>query len=74
MHCAYPEREDSHRAYLFRLFAIGSEGETEQVSSWMAGPGEEVTLTGTVRLSMEDLVRIELRGRDNTVYLAYNLP
>jgi hypothetical protein len=74
MHCFYPPRDEPHRPYLFRLFAIGSDGQTEQVSSWMAGPGEDVTLTGTVRLSMQDLARVELRGRDNTVYLAYNLP
>jgi len=74
MHCAYPMLSEYHRPYTFRLFAIGSDGQTEQVSSWMAGPGEEVMLTGMTRLSMEELTRVELRGRDNTVYLAYNLP
>lgn len=40
----------------------------------MAAPGEEVTLTGTVRLNMHDLTRVELRAKDNTVLLAYNVP
>ena len=74
MHCAYPMLSEYHRPYLFRLYAIGVDGQTEQVNSWMAGPGEELTITGMVRLSMEELTRVELRGRDNTVYLAYNLP
>lgn len=33
MHCAYPLRDDHTRPYLFRLFAIGADGQTEQVSS-----------------------------------------
>ncbi len=74
MHCAYPMLSEYHRPYLFRLYAISMRGQTEQVSSWYAGPGEEVTLTGMVRLSLDELTRVELRGRDNTVYLAYNLP
>jgi anti-sigma factor RsiW len=74
MHCAYPMLSEYHKAYLFRLFAIGADGQTEQVSSWMAGPGEEVTLTGTVRLTMDDLIRVELRNREDLVLLAYNLP
>jgi len=74
MHCAYPARDEHTRPYLFRLFAIGPDGQTEQVSSWMAAPGEEVTLTGMVRLNMHDLTRVELRTKDNTVLLAYNVP
>jgi hypothetical protein len=74
MHCAYPMLSVFHRPYLFRLYAIGPDGQIEQVSSWNAAPGEEVTLTGTVRLSMHDLVRVELRGKDNSVLLAYNVP
>lgn len=74
MHCAYPMVSESHRPYLFRLYAIGAEGQTEQVNSWMAGPGDQLTITGMVRLSLDELARVELRGRDNTVYLAYNLP
>jgi len=74
MHCAYPPRDDHTRPYLFRLFALGQDGQSEQVGSWMAAPGEEVTLTGTVRLSMNDLRRLELRSRDNTVLLAYDVP
>jgi Putative zinc-finger len=74
MHCAYPPKNDHTRPYLFRLFALGPDGVSEQVSSWMAAPGEEVTLTGTVRLSMHDLTRLELRAKDNTVLLAYDVP
>lgn len=73
MHCAYPMLSEFHWAYTFRLFAIGADGQIEQVSSWKAAPGEDVTLTGTVRLSMEELTRIELRNRENTVLLVYTI-
>jgi Putative zinc-finger len=74
MHCAYPMLSEFHRPYLFRLYAIGVDGQTEQVSSWYAGPGEELTTTGLVRLSLDELRRVELRSRDNRVILVYDLP
>lgn len=73
MHCAYPEKEGHTRPYVFRLFALGPEGVSEQVGSWTAAPGQEVTLTGITRLSMDDLTRLELRSKDS-VLLAYDVP
>src|SRR5262249_50542226 len=73
MHCAYPMTSEVHWAYTFRLFAIGADGQTEQVNSWKAAPGEEVTMTGMVRLGMEELTRIELRNRENSVLLVYTI-
>jgi hypothetical protein len=73
MHCAYPLSSGHTRAYTFRLFAIGSDGMAEQLGSWMAGPGDDVTMTGLTRYDLADLVRLELRGRDNSAVLAYDL-
>jgi hypothetical protein len=45
-----------------QLVALGTDGSTEQVGSWVAAPGDEVTLTGTTRYTMQDLARLELRS------------
>jgi hypothetical protein len=74
MRCAYPQKEGHTRAYVFRLVAIGLDGSTEQVSSWTAAPGEQVTVVGTVRLNLNDMVRLELRTKAGTAILAYDVP
>lgn len=73
MHCAYPPTSTHKKPYTFRLFALGSDGMAEQLGSWMAGPGENVTMTGMSRYHLADLVRLELRARDGTTLLAYDL-
>jgi hypothetical protein len=73
MHCAYPFSSGHTKPYTFRLFALGTDGMAEQLGSWMAGPGEDVTMSGVTRYDMADLVRLELRGRDNATVLAYDL-
>ncbi len=73
MHCAYPFTSTHKKPYTFRLFALGSDGMAEQLGSWMAGPGEDVTMTGMSRYHLADLVRLELRARDGTTLLAYDL-
>jgi Putative zinc-finger len=74
MHCRYPADGPSAKPWTYRLVALGSDGGTEQVGSWMATPGHDVLLTGTTRYSLKDLVRLELRARDGTPLLAYDLP
>ncbi len=73
MHCAYPDNGKQTRPYTFRLVAIGTDGTVEQVGSWKAGPGEEITITGTVQLGLDTISRIELRGRDGAVLLVLEL-
>jgi hypothetical protein len=74
MHCLYPADGRNARPWTFRLVALGSDGATEQVGSWTAAPGQDVTLTGTTRFHLSDLVRLELRGHDGSPLLAYDLP
>lgn len=74
MHCAYPATGKSLRTYTFRLFALGSDGTAEQVGSWTAAAGDDVTITGVIRFKLADLDRIELRARDGTTLLALEMP
>ena len=74
MHCTYPVDGTAARPWTLRLVALGTDGSTEQVGSWVAAPGDEVTLTGTTRYTMQDLARLELRSRDGTPLLVYDLP
>lgn len=74
MHCTYPMLSEYHRPYTFRLFAIGPDGQAEQVNSWLAAPGDSVLITGMTHLNLEEMTRVELRNSRNMVLLAYNLP
>ena len=73
MHCAYPYSSGHTKPYTFRLFALGTDGMAEQLGSWMAGPGDDVIMSGMTRYDMAHLVRLELRGKDGTTVLAYDL-
>lgn len=74
MRCAYRQTGDYGKAYTFRLVAHGPDGATEQVGSWVAAPGDQVTLTGATRFSGADLIRLELARYDGTPLLAYDVP
>jgi hypothetical protein len=73
MHCAYRYSSGHTKPYTFRLFALGTDGMAEQLGSWMAGPGDDMIMTGLTRYELADLVRLELRGRDNAAVLAYDI-
>lgn len=74
MRCQYAETADYTKAYTFRLVAHGPNGETEQVGSWLAAPGDDATFTGVTRFTRSELVRLELLRYDNTPLLAYDVP
>lgn len=74
MRCAYAKTGDHVKAYTFRLVAYGPDGATEQVGSWKAAPGDDVTFTGATRFSATDLVRLELTRYDGSPLLAYDVP
>jgi hypothetical protein len=73
MHCAYPPNDKSAKAWIFRLVAVGLDGTVEQVGSWKAAPGEEVTITGTIQFGHDSIARLELRSRDGTALLILNV-
>ncbi len=74
MKCSYPLDDDHVRPYTFRLVAFGLDGEQEQVSSWLAAAGDEVVVTGTVRLAVSDLARFEVQRKDGETLLVYDVP
>jgi hypothetical protein len=73
MRCQYAETGDYTKAYTFRLVAHGPNGETEQVGSWLAAPGDEATFTGVTRFTRSELTRLELLRYDNTPLLVYDV-
>ena len=53
--------------------AYGPDGASEQVGSWLAAPGEEVTFTGATRFTGEDLIRLEVLQSDGSALLGYDV-
>jgi hypothetical protein len=75
MHCAYAvSRPDYTKSWTLRLFAYGPGGAKEQVGSWTAAPGADVSLTGITRFSPDQLVRLELVKGDGKPLLTYHVP
>jgi hypothetical protein len=73
MRCQYAATTDYTKAYTFRLVAHGPNGETEQVGSWLAAPGDAATFTGVTRFTRSELTRLELLRYDDTPLLAYDV-
>jgi hypothetical protein len=73
MRCAYTASATHTRAYIYRLVAYGPDEQKEQVNSWVAAPGEELTLAGTTRFSGIDLVRVEVQRFDGTPVLVLDV-
>lgn len=74
MRCQYEKTRNYTKAYTFRLVAHGPNGETEQIGSWLAAPGDDATFTGVTRFTRSELIRLELLRYDNTPLLAYDVP
>lgn len=72
MTCWYPPVAYDAPASTFRLVAIGPDGESEQLGSWRAAPGDEVTMTGMTRFTGGELVRLELHSAAGTALLAHS--
>jgi hypothetical protein len=71
MSCQYQGwHEEPARPYW--LVAYGEDGTSEQVGSWLVGPGDEITLTGRTRYSYDELERLELQGSNGTTLLTYS--
>ncbi|MDG4828002.1 zf-HC2 domain-containing protein [Solwaraspora sp. WMMD1047] len=75
MRCAYENAADDSKPSIYRLIAVGRDGVTkEQVSSWVAGPGDEITLTAQTRFSEAELGGFELTSYDGKSLLAFEVP
>jgi hypothetical protein len=74
MSCQYRQGWGTGKKYTLRLVAHGPDDTTEQVGSWVAGPGDNLTFTGATRFTPAELVRLELVRQDGTPVLAYDVP
>nr|MDT0661385.1 zf-HC2 domain-containing protein [Micromonospora sp. DSM 115978] len=75
MWCAYENVADDSKTSIYRLMAVGRDGVTkEQVSSWVAGPGDEITFTAQTRFSEAELGGFELTSYDGKTLLAFEVP
>ena len=61
MQCRYDE-SGAPDPHTFRLVAVGTDGSREEVASWTAAIGDEVSLVGVTHYPRYELLRLELRG------------
>lgn len=73
MHCTYGMTGGSYQPYIFRLVGYGRDGTAEQVASWRAAPGDELSIDGVLRYRRDELDRVELQGEDGTPLLVYRV-
>ena len=73
MHCMYASTGRSYQPHTFRLVGYGRDGTAEQVASWRAAPGDELSIDGVVRYGRDELDRVELQGEDGTPLLVYRV-
>jgi hypothetical protein len=75
MWCTYENTSDEPRKVTYRLVAISKDGATrEQVMSWMAGPGDELTFTAPTRFTQAELGRFEIISYEGTTLLTFEIP
>ena len=74
MTCSYARNPSSTKSFTFRLMAYGPDDESEQVGSWVAAPGAEVSMSGMTRFAGDNLSRLVLTRYDGTPLLTYDVP
>lgn len=67
MRCRYEQGYGG--AWQVRLIVFARSGASEQVGSWMAEAGQEVSLTTLSHLRPDDIARVELQGADHNTLL-----
>jgi len=63
--CRYADREGDYtggHAYRYNLVAFTRVGETEQVGSWWAKPGETYPGSNTIAVNLDDIEKLELQN------------
>lgn len=68
MDCRYQTGYTGQRK-AFQLVAVGTDGSDDPLGSWLAGPGDHVTMTGLTRFTGGELARVELRDATGSVLL-----
>jgi hypothetical protein len=71
MHCVYDGGVPAPR-WTLKLFVYPKDGgPPEQVSTWTAAHGDDLTLSAATRLTPAEIAKVELRKGDNTSLLVY---
>jgi hypothetical protein len=73
MDCQYKADDDDHTPWTFKMFAYGPDHSKEQLGSWVAGPGAELSLGGATRFTHGQLTRLEVAKADGTPVLSYQV-
>lgn len=72
LRCSYPPTSDEHGAYPFRLVAYDMGGRADQIGSWWAEAGAQLSLEGMTRFGPGQLKRVELQSiRSGRTLLVY---
>ncbi|AGL13946.1 anti-sigma factor [Actinoplanes sp. N902-109] len=72
--CAYNRGDQDSEPYTIRLMAYGPDKESEQLGSWTAAPGKEVSMSGFTHFTDGVLDRLALVRNDGRPLLAYDVP
>jgi hypothetical protein len=71
MHCVYDGGAPAPR-WTLKLFVYPKDGSApEQVSTWTAAHGDDLTLSAATRLTPAEIAKVELRKGDDTSLLVY---
>jgi Putative zinc-finger len=71
MHCVYDGGKPAPR-WTLKLFVYPKDGSPpEQVSTWTAAHGDDLTLSAATRLQPKEIAKVELRKGDETPLLVY---
>jgi hypothetical protein len=63
--CRYADRGGDYaggHAYRYNLIAFTRSGETEQVGSWWAEPGQTYPGSNTIAVNLDDIEKVELQN------------
>jgi hypothetical protein len=72
MHCVYGGGKTGTPRWTLKMLVYPKSGAApEQVSTWTAAHGEDVTVAAATQLSPTDISKIEVRKADNTSLLVY---
>ncbi len=70
--CAYPQGEDQDGGadVAYSLVVHGADGSSEQVATWNAVAGRELTIDAATAVRGDDIASLEIRAEDGTPLLA----
>lgn len=71
MHCTYRAVGGDYHAWVYRLVAFDRDGRSEQVGSWIAGPGDDLSFDWVTHQPSADLARLELQKEDGSPLLTW---